>query len=50
LTQPKALYLYADPDLEALSAGRKILLRCGPENVAQIKTLLHEYRKLIAAS
>jgi hypothetical protein len=50
LTQPKALYLYADPDLEALSAGRKILLRCGPENAAQIKTLLHEYRKLIAAS
>jgi len=50
LTQPKALYLYADPDLEALSAGRKILLRCGRENAAQIKTLLHEYRKLIAGS
>ena len=50
LTQPKALYLYADPDLEALSAGRKILLRCGPENAAQIKTLLHAYRKLIAGS
>jgi hypothetical protein len=50
LTQPKALYLYADPDLEALSAGRKILLRCGPENAAQIKTLLHKYRKLIAGS
>lgn len=47
LTQPKALYLYADPDLEALSAGRKILLRCGPENAARIKALLHEYRKLI---
>jgi hypothetical protein len=50
LTQPPALYLYADPDLEALSAGRKILLRCGPENTAQIKTLLHEYRKLIAGN
>jgi hypothetical protein len=50
LTQPKALYLYADPDLEALSSGRKILLRCGPENAAQIKTLLHEYRKLIIGS
>lgn len=48
LTQPKALFLYADPDLEALSAGRKILLRCGPENAAQIKKLLHEYRQLIA--
>jgi hypothetical protein len=50
LTQPKALYLYADPDLEALSAGRKILLRCGPENAAKIKELLHEYRKLIAGN
>lgn len=50
LTQPKALYLYADPDLEALSAGRKILLRCGPENAARIKTLLHEYRKLIVGN
>lgn len=50
LTQPKALYLYADPDLEALSAGRKILLRCGPENAARIKALLQEYRKLLAGN
>lgn len=50
LTQPKALYLYADPDLEALSAGRKILLRCGPENAARIKELLHQYRKLITVN
>jgi hypothetical protein len=49
LTQPKALYLYADPDLEALSAGRKILLRCGPDNAAQIKIMLHEYRRGLVA-
>lgn len=45
LIQPKALYLYADPALEELSAGRKILLRCGPENAAKIKAMLHEYRR-----
>jgi len=49
LVQPKALYLYADPTLEELSAGRKILLRIGPENAAQIKTLLHEYRRRLTA-
>ena len=49
LVQPKALYLYADPALEELSAGRKILLRCGPENATQIKTMLHEYRRQLTA-
>lgn len=48
LTQPKALYLYADPALEELSAGRKILIRSGPENATQIKALLREYRQKLA--
>ena len=45
LVQPKALYLFADPDMEALSAGRKILIRCGPENAIQIKSILRDYRR-----
>ena len=49
LVQPKALLLYADPALEELSAGRKILLRCGPENAAQIKAMLHKYRRGLTA-
>ena len=49
LTQPKALYLYADPALEELSAGRKILIRSGPENATQIKAMLHGYRRGVAA-
>lgn len=49
LTQPKALYLYAEPALEELSAGRKILIRSGPENAAQLKTILHEYRQRLTA-
>ncbi len=50
LIQPKALYLYADPAMEELSAGRKILIRSGPENATQIKAILHEYRKELAAN
>ena len=49
LVQPKALYLFADPDMEALSAGRKILIRCGPENTIRIKSILHDYRRELAA-
>src|SRR5436309_1779614 len=30
LTQPKVLYQFADPSLEQLSAGQKILIRMGP--------------------
>jgi len=50
LVQPKALYLYADPTLENFSAGRKILIRIGPENTAQIKALLHQYRRELTAA
>ncbi|MEN8687334.1 MAG: DUF3014 domain-containing protein [Desulfuromonadales bacterium] len=48
LVQPKALYLFADPDMEALSAGRKILIRCGPENAIRIKSILRDYRRELA--
>ena len=39
----------ADPDLEALSAGRKILIRCGPENTIRIQSILRDYRRELAA-
>ncbi len=42
LVQPKVYYQYKDPDLEALSAGQKILLRTGTENTAIIKARLQE--------
>ena len=44
LKQPKALYLYANSELEALSAGRKILIRSGQENAKLVKSILKEYR------
>lgn len=45
LVRPNVLYQYADPDLEALSAGQKILLRMGPENAARVKARLRQVRQ-----
>lgn len=48
LVQPKILYQYADPELEALSAGQKAMLRIGPENAAVVKAKLREIRYRVA--
>ena len=48
LVQPNVMYLYADPKLEALSAGQKTLIRMGPENAAVIKAKLRALRDLLA--
>ena len=45
LERPNVLYQFFDPDLEALSAGQKILIRMGPENAARIKARLRELRR-----
>jgi hypothetical protein len=45
LVQPKVMYEYADPNLEALSAGQKIMIRMGPDNAARVKTKLQEIRR-----
>jgi hypothetical protein len=47
LTQPKVLYEFADPGLQELSAGQKVLLRMGPDNEARVKAKLREIRKLL---
>jgi DUF3014 family protein len=47
LTQPKVLYEFADPQLQELSAGQKILVRMGPDNEARVKAKLREIRKLL---
>ena len=44
LVRPKVFYLYADPELEARSAGQKILMRVGSENAARLKAKLRELR------
>jgi hypothetical protein len=49
LVSPRVLYLYADPDLEARSAGQKILMRMGAANEARVKAKLRAYRKELEA-
>jgi hypothetical protein len=50
LVQPKVLYEFADPELEARSAGQKLLLRMGPANAARVKNRLREFRREITTA
>ncbi len=50
LTQPKVLYEFEDPQLEALSAGQKAMLRLGPDNAQRVKAKLRALRAEITAS
>jgi len=47
LVQPKVLYEYADPALQDLSAGQKILVRMGGENEAKVKAKLREIKRAL---
>jgi hypothetical protein len=49
LVRPNVMYVYADPALEARSAGQKLLIRMGPENAKAIKAKLSELRAVIAS-
>src|SRR5690606_38254732 len=44
LTQPQVHYRFADPLLEKLSAGRKIMIRVGPAHAARVKQVLRALR------
>jgi len=48
LTRPNVLYEFADPALEARSAGQKTLIRMGPANAARTKAVLRAFRDRIA--
>lgn len=45
LIQPHIFYRFADPDLQALSAGHKLMLRIGDANATKVKKKLREIRK-----
>src|SRR5579883_2055123 len=49
LVRPKVFYQFADPRLEALPAGQKLLIRMGPQNASIIKKKLQEFRAAITA-
>jgi Protein of unknown function (DUF3014) len=48
LVRPNVMYQFADPKLEDLSAGQKLMLRMGPTNAAIIKAKLRELRAQVA--
>ena len=45
LVQPRVLYEFADPQLEALSSGQKIMVRIGPRNERIAKEWLRDVRR-----
>lgn len=50
LVRPNVLYEFADPELEALSSGQKLLLRMGPDNAATAKRILEKFRGRLVAT
>ena len=48
LVRPSVYYKFADPDLEGLSAGQKILIRMGYDNAFKVKSKLRELRQALA--
>lgn len=49
LSQPRIMFEFADPDLEQLSAGQKMLVRVGIDNELRLKAKLREIRKAVTA-
>jgi len=49
-TQPWLRYEFADPQLQALPAGQKMLLRMGPENQRRLQAKLADVRKQLTAA
>jgi hypothetical protein len=47
LIKPEAVYVFADEELESLSAGQKIMLRMGSDNAARVKSKLSEFREAL---
>ena len=50
LVRPNVMYTFADPTLEALPAGQKLLIRMGPENAAAIEAKLTELARTTAGA
>jgi Protein of unknown function (DUF3014) len=50
LVQPKVFYRYADPGLEARSAGQKMLMRLGADDEARVKARLRQIRSLLTGA
>ena len=49
LSQPAVLFTYADPNLEKLSSGQKVLLRIGQDQRMRTVNVLDRYRKKLTS-
>lgn len=49
LIQPKVFYQFAEQRLEDFSAGRKLMIRVGPDNAARIKARLRDLRQRLTS-
>lgn len=45
LEQPLVFYVYGDPNIEALSAGQRLLIRMGADNAVAVKRKLRDLRQ-----
>lgn len=50
LVRPSVAFRLADPKLESMSAGRKALLRMGPDNARRVKAVLERVRSELASA
>jgi hypothetical protein len=50
LVRPKVFWEFADPALEARSAGEKLMIRIGPAHATTVRARLREFRALLAAT
>jgi hypothetical protein len=50
LLKPEAYYLLADPELEALPAGARLMIRMGNDNAGQVKAQLRELKAALIAT
>lgn len=47
LVKPEAYYEFESPEMEAMSAGRKALIRMGPSNASRVKAKLMDIREAL---
>jgi hypothetical protein len=50
LVRPKVMYRFADPALESLSAGQKMMIRMGPDNAYIVKAKLRALRAVLTGA
>ena len=50
LVQPKIVYKFADPELDSMSAGQKIMVRMGRDNELRVKARLRAIRQALVGN